>query len=105
VLKAKGQGAPPPPSASYKYCAKHGTLHQLQTVTQITKKKHLIKMKVFATLSAFALAQDVRQMDSHERLESVSKTFINSDKNLFFLGFGEHQNLDGYLHLGAQPSF
>ncbi|CBY18851.1 unnamed protein product [Oikopleura dioica] len=29
-------------------------------------------MKVFATLSAFALAQDVRQMNSHERLDSVS---------------------------------
>ena len=61
-------------------------------------------MKVFATLSAFALAQDVRQMNSHERLESVSKTFINSNENIF-LGFGEHQNLDGYLHLGAQPSY
>jgi hypothetical protein len=85
VLKAKGQGAPPPPSASYKYCAKYGILHQLQTVTQITnQKKHLIKMKVFATLSAFALAQDVRQMDSHERLESVSKSFINSDDKIYF---------------------
>ncbi len=60
-------------------------------------------MKVFATLSAFALAQDVRQMNSHERLDSVSLNLFYSDLT-DFIGFRQHQNLDGYLHLGAQPS-
>merc|ERR1712035_45636 len=76
-----------------------------QSITQtvIQSKKHLIKMKVFAALSAVALAQDVRQMSSHERLESVSEninTWIDtyiSDHNRVNKYKDQFANLVNYL--------
>ncbi|CAG5105389.1 Oidioi.mRNA.OKI2018_I69.chr1.g2088.t1.cds [Oikopleura dioica] len=60
-------------------------------------------MKVFAALSAVALAQDVRQMSSHERLDSVSEninTWIDtyiSDHNRVNKYRDQFTNLVNYL--------